>query len=54
MDILTVDAVAIEGSEEEHILEINDTASGFAPSNENQDMIHVRDLAISRMDALFR
>jgi glutathione synthase/RimK-type ligase-like ATP-grasp enzyme len=54
MDILTVDAVGIEGTDEEYILEINDTASGFAPNNEQVDMKHVRDLAIERMEQIFR
>jgi hypothetical protein len=53
MDILTVDAVGTEGSDQEFILEINDSASGFAPKNEQEDCMNVRDLAIQQMEQLF-
>jgi glutathione synthase/RimK-type ligase-like ATP-grasp enzyme len=33
----------------DYILEINDTASGFAPANMEEDMRHVRDLVLQRM-----
>jgi hypothetical protein len=33
----------------DYILEINDTASGFAPANMEEDMGHVRDLVLQRM-----
>jgi hypothetical protein len=33
----------------EDILEINDTASGFAPANQEADMKHVLQVALERM-----
>jgi len=48
MDILSVDAIHCTDGKD-HILEINDTASGFAPFNERQDMEHVCELVISKM-----
>ena len=48
MDILTVDAVHTK-SGENYILEINDCASGLAAENEIEDMRHMRDLVIQRL-----
>lgn len=48
MDILTVDAIHSKDGKD-YILEINDTASGFAPANMEEDMRHVRDLVLQRM-----
>jgi len=52
MDILTVDAIHTKEGKD-IILEINDTASGFAPMNLEEDMCHVRDLVIQRMHEAF-
>lgn len=46
-----VDAIHCQDGSD-HILEINDSASGFAPSNEKEDMIHCRDLVIQKLDQL--
>eukprot|EP01119_Soliformovum_irregulare_P022977 TRINITY_DN7953_c0_g1_i2.p2 TRINITY_DN7953_c0_g1~~TRINITY_DN7953_c0_g1_i2.p2 ORF type:complete len:167 (-),score=47.89 TRINITY_DN7953_c0_g1_i2:11-511(-) len=52
MDIMTVDAIhCTDGTDV--ILEINDTASGFAPTNEKEDMGFVRDLVLERLEALY-
>jgi len=48
MDILTVDAVHTKNGEH-YILEINDCASGLAAENEQEDMRHMRDLVIQRL-----
>jgi glutathione synthase/RimK-type ligase-like ATP-grasp enzyme len=49
MDILTVDAIHTKEGKDV-ILEINDSASGFAPSNVKADMEHLRDLVIQRIE----
>jgi synapsin len=51
LDILTVDAMHKNGKE--FIIEINDTASGFAPANKSVDMQHVVDLCVERMDSIW-
>eukprot|EP01130_Rhizamoeba_saxonica_P019148 TRINITY_DN981_c0_g2_i1.p3 TRINITY_DN981_c0_g2~~TRINITY_DN981_c0_g2_i1.p3 ORF type:complete len:163 (-),score=48.05 TRINITY_DN981_c0_g2_i1:686-1174(-) len=51
MDILTVDAIRTEDGRD-FILEINDCASGFLPNREEEDMGHVRDLIINRLEDL--
>merc|ERR1711879_553569 len=51
LDIFTVDAI-YTSSGKYYILEINDTASGFAPKNQVEDMMHVRDLALLKMKEL--
>ncbi|KAL0480727.1 Syn2, partial [Acrasis kona] len=53
MDILTVDAVGVGEEGQEYILEINDTASGFASENKLSDNVHVRDLAINKIENIF-
>jgi hypothetical protein len=52
MDILTVDAIHCKDGTD-WILEINDTASGFAPRNLEEDMKCVRNLVLQRMKEAF-
>jgi len=52
MDILTVDAIHTKEGKD-YILEINDTASGFAPSNQKQDMEHVKELVLQRIEEFY-
>jgi len=48
MDILTVDAIhCTDGTD--HILEVNDTASGFAPKCEKEDMNFVKELVLQKI-----
>ena len=52
MDIFTVDAIhTVDGKD--YILEINDTASGLAPSNQAEDMGYIRDLVVDRLEKMF-
>lgn len=53
MDIFTVDAVHTT-DDKYYILEINDSASGFAPQNYAQDMKHVRDVVLERVKKLLQ
>lgn len=60
MDILTVDAihmpdghdciiVHVDSFDLQDILEINDCASGLAPSNETEDMEHIAQLVLNKL-----
>jgi len=51
MDIFTVDAIHTKDGNN-YILEINDSASGLAPKNEVEDMGHIRDLVVAKINAL--
>jgi len=51
LDILTVDAIHTPDGKD-YILEINDTASGLLAKNEIEDMGHIRDLCIRRINEL--
>eukprot|EP01089_Gocevia_fonbrunei_P012619 TRINITY_DN3032_c0_g1_i2.p1 TRINITY_DN3032_c0_g1~~TRINITY_DN3032_c0_g1_i2.p1 ORF type:complete len:161 (+),score=39.06 TRINITY_DN3032_c0_g1_i2:717-1199(+) len=51
MDILTVDAVHTKDGKD-YILEINDTASGFAPNNQKEDQEHVKELVLAKLAEL--
>jgi len=48
LDILTVDAIHTSDGKD-WILEMNDTASGFAPENLDEDMEHVVELVMKRL-----
>jgi len=48
---LTVDAVHT-GDGKDHILEINDSPSGFLEKFQEEDMGHVRDLVIEKLQTL--
>ena len=48
LEILTVDAMTLKDGSE-IIIEINDTASGFAGQNKREDMTHVVELAVEKM-----
>lgn len=51
LDILAVDAIhAADGKE--YILEVNDTAIGLGPENEDEDHVHIRDIVIERLNSL--
>ncbi len=52
LDILTVDGMR-NSSGDEVIIEINDTASGFAAENKALDMKHVVDLCTTRLNAKY-
>jgi len=49
LDILTVDAIHLEDGGE-WIIELNDSASGFLPKNQLEDMKHVKDLVLARWE----
>eukprot|EP01121_Diplochlamys_sp_Union-15-3_P017460 TRINITY_DN6149_c0_g1_i1.p1 TRINITY_DN6149_c0_g1~~TRINITY_DN6149_c0_g1_i1.p1 ORF type:complete len:278 (+),score=25.24 TRINITY_DN6149_c0_g1_i1:218-1051(+) len=51
MDILTVDAIHTT-DDKDYIIEINDTASGLAPTNEKEDLCHIRDLVLSKLNKI--
>uniref|UniRef100_A0A6B2L9H5 ATP-grasp domain-containing protein n=1 Tax=Arcella intermedia TaxID=1963864 RepID=A0A6B2L9H5_9EUKA len=51
LDILTVDAIHTTDGKD-YILEINDTASGLWGKNEIEDMEHIRDLCLERINSL--
>ena len=50
-DILTVDGIHLEDGRE-FIIEMNDSASGFLPKNQVEDMGHVRDLIVHKWTAI--
>eukprot|EP01117_Protostelium_nocturnum_P005967 TRINITY_DN2146_c0_g2_i1.p1 TRINITY_DN2146_c0_g2~~TRINITY_DN2146_c0_g2_i1.p1 ORF type:complete len:377 (+),score=141.93 TRINITY_DN2146_c0_g2_i1:746-1876(+) len=49
MDIFTVDAIHTT-DDRDHILEINDSASGLASQNEQEDKGYIRDLVMKRLE----
>jgi glutathione synthase/RimK-type ligase-like ATP-grasp enzyme len=51
LDILTVDAIHIEGTNQEKIMEVNGTSSGLAPEFADEDNRYIRDLALQKMNA---
>ncbi len=53
LDILTVDAMHLKDGRE-IIIEINDTASGFASENKEVDCGHVVELAVERMEQFLK
>ncbi len=52
LDICTIDLVVGE-DDQEYILEVNGTSSGFFPGRANEDNKVVRDLVVRRMNQVF-
>lgn len=51
LDILTVDAIVEEGTNNEIIMEVNGTSSGLLPENAEEDNQHIAELVLERMNA---
>jgi D-alanine-D-alanine ligase-like ATP-grasp enzyme len=51
LDICTVDAIHDRDSGNEYIIEVNDTSSGLAPENAEEDNRQIRDLTLAKMSA---
>ena len=48
-----MDAIHESSTGREYILEVNGTSSGLAPDTASEDNLHIRDLVVEKMNALF-
>ena len=51
MLIFDIDAL-VDKNGKEYILEVNGSTQGFTPEHENQDLEHMRDLVVRKMEVI--